>query len=72
MSVFRLGLREGGSRPRAPPVAAALRTFGFGAAPPGAGLARALLVLSLLLVTATAAQAQTTLVSNAGEIATTS
>ena len=38
-----------------------------GAAPPGAGLARALLVLSVLLVTATAAHAQTTLVSNAGE-----
>ncbi|MDE0712818.1 MAG: hypothetical protein OXH60_11875 [Rhodospirillales bacterium] len=67
MSVFRLGLCEGGGRPRAPPVAAALRTFGFGAAPPGAGLARALLALSVLLVTATAADAQTTLVSNAGE-----
>ena len=67
MSVFRLGFREGGGRPRAPPVAAALRTFGFGAAPPGAGLARALPVLSVLLVTATAAHAQTTLVSNAGE-----
>ena len=67
VSVFRLGLREGGGRPRAPPVAAAHRTFGFGAAPPGAGLARALLVLSVLLVTATAAHAQTTLVSNAGE-----
>ena len=34
---------------------------------PAAGLARALLVLSVLLVTATAAHAQTTLVSNAGE-----
>ena len=66
MSVAQ-GLHEGGGRPRAPPVAAALGTFGFGAAPPGAGLARALLVLSVLLVTATAAQAQTTLVSNAGE-----
>ena len=41
--------------------------FGFGTARPGAGLARALLVLSVLLVTATAAQARTTLVSNAGE-----
>ena len=67
MSVFRSGLLGDGGRPRAPPVAAALRTFGFGAAPPGAGLARALLVLSVLLVTATAAHAQTTLVSNAGE-----
>ena len=67
VSVFRSGLREGGGRPRASAVAAALRTFGFGAAPPGAGLARALLALSVLLVTATAAQAQTTLVSNAGE-----
>ena len=61
------GLHEGGGRPRASAVAAALRTFGFGAAPPGAGLARTLLVLSVLLVTATAAHAQTTLVSNAGE-----
>ena len=61
------GLHEAGRRTRAPPVAAALKTFGFGAAPPGAGLARALLVLSVLLVTATAAHAQTTLVSNAGE-----
>ena len=67
MSVFRSGLREGGGRPRASAVAATLRTFGFGAAPPGAGLARALPVLSVLLVTATTAQAQTTLVSNAGE-----
>ena len=67
MSAFRSGLREDGGRPRASAVAAALRTFGFGAAPPGAGLARALLVLSVLLVTATAAHAQTTLVSNAGE-----
>ncbi len=67
MSVFRSGLREDGGRPRASPVAAALGTFGFGAAPPGAGLARALLVVSVLLVTATAAHAQTTLVSNAGE-----
>ena len=66
MSVAQ-GLHEGGGRPRASAVAAALRTFGFGAAPPGAGLARALLVLSVLLVTATAAHAQTTLVSNAGE-----
>jgi len=66
VSVFGLGLWEGG-RPRAPPVAAAFRTFGVGAARPGAGLARALLVLSVLLVTATAAHAQTTLVSNAGE-----
>ena len=71
VSVFRLGLREGGGRPRAPPVATALRTFGFGAARPGAGLARALLVLSVLLAAlftaSAAAQAQTTLVSNAGE-----
>ena len=67
MSAFRSGLREGGGRPRAFPVAAILRTFGFGVAPPGAGLARALPVLSVLLVTATAAHAQTTLVSNAGE-----
>ena len=66
MSAFRSGLREDG-RPRASAVAAALRTFGFGAAPPGAGLARALLVLSVLFASATAAQAQTTLVSNAGE-----
>ena len=67
MSAFRSGLRDDGGRPRASAVAAALRTFGFGAAPPGAGLSRALLVLSVLLVTATAAHAQTTLVSNAGE-----
>ncbi|MDE0619517.1 MAG: DNA topoisomerase [Rhodospirillaceae bacterium] len=68
VSVFRLGLREGGRRPRASAVAAALRTFGFGAAPPGAGLALALLAaLALLFAAATAAQAQTTLVSNAGE-----
>ena len=66
MSVAQ-GLHEGGGWPRASQVAAALRTFGFGAAPPGAGLARTLLVLSVLLVTATAAHAQTTLVSNAGE-----
>ena len=32
---------DGGGRPRASAVAAALRTFGFGAAPPGAGLAPA-------------------------------
>ena len=67
MSAFRSGLREDGGRPWASAVVAALRTFGFGAAPPGAGLARALLVLSVPLVTATAAHAQTTLVSNAGE-----
>ena len=67
MSAFRLGFREDDGPPRAPPVAAALRTFGFGAAPPGAGPARALLVLSVLFASATAAQAQTTLVSNAGE-----
>ena len=67
MSGFRSGLREDGGRPRASAVAAAVGTFGFGAAPPGAGLARALPVLSVLLVTATAAHAQTTLVSNAGE-----
>ena len=66
MSGFGLGLREDGGRPRASAVAAALRTFGFGAVPPGAGLTRALLVLSVLLVTA-AAHAQTTLVSNTGE-----
>ena len=66
MSVAQ-GLHEGSGRRRASPVAAALRTFGFGAAPPGAGLARALLVLSVLFASATAAQAQTTLVSNAGE-----
>ncbi|MCY4003641.1 MAG: hypothetical protein OXF33_08050, partial [Rhodospirillales bacterium] len=68
MSVFRSGLCEGGGRPRASPVAAALRTFGFGAAPPGAGLVLALpAALALLFASATAAQAQTTLVSNAGE-----
>ena len=72
MSAFRSGLREDGGRPRASPVAAALRTFGFGAMPSGTGLARALLVLSVLLVTATAAHAQTTLVSNAGEFRDTS
>ena len=61
------GALDGGGRPRASAVAAVLGTFGFGAAPPGVGLARALLVLTALFVTATAAHAQTTLVSNAGE-----
>ena len=68
MSAFRSGLREGGGQRRASAVAAALGTSGFGAAPPGAGLALALLAaLALLFAAATAAQAQTTLVSNAGE-----
>ena len=59
------GLGRSGGRPRA---SAVRRHAGrpVGAAPPGGGLGRAP-VLSVLLVTATAAHAQTTLVSNAGE-----
>ena len=67
MSIFRLGLREGDGRPRASAVAAALRTFGFGPVPPGAGFALTLLAaLALLFAAPTAAEAQTeiTLVSN--------
>ena len=60
MSVFRFGLRKGGGWPRAFAVAAALRTFGFGAARPGTGLALALLVLAGLLAVPAAALAQST------------
>ena len=56
---FRSGPREGGGQPRAFALAAALRTPGFGAA--------RLAALVLLFAAAAAAQAQTTLVSNAGE-----
>ena len=67
MSVFRLDLREGGGRPRASAVAAALRPSGFGPVPPGAGFALTLLAaLALLFAAPTAAEAQTeiTLVSH--------
>ena len=70
VSVFRSGLREGGGRPRASAVAAALRPSSFGPVPPGAGFARTLLAaLALLFAAPTAAEAQTeiTLVSNTGE-----
>ena len=60
------GLREGGGPPRASAVAAALRTFGFGAAPRGTGIAR-LAALALLFAAPTDAQVQTTLVSNTSE-----
>ena len=56
---FRSGPREGGGQPRAFALGAALRTPGFGAA--------RLAALVLLFAAAAAAQAQTTLVSNAGE-----
>ena len=56
---FRSDPREGGGQPRAFALAAALRTPGFGAA--------RLAALVLLFAGAAAAQAQTTLVSNAGE-----
>ena len=56
---FRSGPREGGGQPRAFALGAALRTPGFGAA--------RLTALVLLFAAAAAAQAQTTLVSNAGE-----
>ena len=58
MSVFRSGLREGGGRPRASAVAAALRMSSFGAAPPGARLAPALLVFAALFSAPTPAEAQ--------------
>ena len=60
MSVLRFGLRKDGGRPRASAVAAALRTFGFGAAPSGTGLALVLLVLAGLLAVPAAALAQST------------
>ncbi len=67
MSVFRSSLLGDGGRPRAPPVAGALCTFFSGATLPGARLGLALLVFAALFAAPAAAQAQTTLVSNAGE-----